>query len=194
MLPDLRAYVPLPLGSVLAARFALGALVVLSSSSRLDCPREVPNCDDASKRLGPQSYRLRGGGANCNRGFLAGRLDDNYDSNGVPSSTRAGGTRRWESSVELRVPVGESLGVVLFADAGDVSDVGRRDHRHARFRFSHLNTALGFGLRYFSVIGAIRLDAAWRVPGWQVLSNEPDYFQSKGALPSAVHLTIGEAF
>jgi len=171
MLPDLRAYVPLPLGSVLAVRFALAALVVLDADHGLD---------DKSQRLGPQGYRLRGGGANSNRGFLAGRLGDSTD----------GGTRRWESSVELRVPVGESLGAVLFADAGDVSDV-----KKPRFRFSHLNTALGFGLRYYSVIGALRLDAAWRVPGLQVLSDEPAQVDhASGAWPSAVHLTIGEAF
>jgi translocation and assembly module TamA len=166
-MPDLRAYVPLFFDVVLAARFMLGALFVSSAS---------PNLPADAALLGPEVYRLRGGGANGNRGFAPGELGDGID----------GGTRRWESSLEARVPLSENVGVVLFGDVGDV-------HRETSFRFSHLNTALGFGLRYFSVLGALRFDAGWRVPGWQVVG-EPQPALKVGVLPSAAHLTIGEAF
>jgi outer membrane translocation and assembly module TamA len=177
--PEARAYIPLPFDVVFAVRTAAAALFIFDASS---------DVDDLSERLGPSIYRLRGGGANSNRGFLAGRLGAGLQ----------GGLRRWESSLELRVPFGSSLGSVLFADFGDVND-------GERFRFGHLNTSLGFGLRYFTVIGALRLDAGFRIPGWQRARQPADGssdiepgadefpFPGKGP-PGALHLTIGESF
>jgi translocation and assembly module TamA len=171
--PEARGYVPVGLGMVVAARFALGMLYILSAS---------PGLDETSERLGPQVYRLRGGGAQSNRGFAPGLLGD-----GV-----LGGIRRWESSLELRVPLNSSFSLAVFGDMGDV-------HAGKGFRFTHLNTSLGAGLRYRTVIGPIRLDVGYR----------PDALQrARGATPSdapqtnlglarfdgAIHLTIGESF
>jgi outer membrane translocation and assembly module TamA len=167
VVPDARAYVPVFWDIVLAARFMLGALFVYNADASLP---------ELAAELGPQVYRLRGGGANGNRGFAAGRLGDGID----------GGTRRWESSIELRIPLGGNLGLTLFGDAGDV-------HQQPSFRFSHLNTSVGVGLRYYSVIGAVRFDAGWRVPGAQVVGGPEPEFDASG-WPSALHLTIGEAF
>jgi outer membrane protein assembly factor BamA len=180
ILPEARAYQRLPLRIVLAQRFAIGALFVLDHDEALDETSEV---------LGPQVYRLRGGGANSNRGFSAGRLGAGLD----------GGTRRWEASFEVRVPLNDDLGFVLFFDAGDV-DAGEFDAetgevtRAAKLRFSHLNASAGVGLRYYSIIAPIRLDAGWRIPAWQVVdgSAQPDVETS--VWPSALHLTLGEAF
>jgi outer membrane protein assembly factor BamA len=166
IIPDLRGYVPVFWDLVLAARFSIGALFVLDSA----------DLDPTSKALGPQSYRLRGGGAYSNRGFSAGELGDGID----------GGIRRWEGSLELRVPLGGDFGVTLFGDVGDVS-------RGTAIRFSHLNTATGLGLRYYSIIGAIRLDAAWRIPGLQRAGVEQEPIKIS-VEPSAMHLTIGESF
>ncbi|HTV18128.1 MAG TPA: POTRA domain-containing protein, partial [Polyangiaceae bacterium] len=85
--PEVRTYLPLPLDIVFAQRFALAGLFVLDARSSLD---------DLSRQLGPNNYRLRGGGASSNRGFLAGQLGVGLE----------GGTRRWETSLELRVPIG----------------------------------------------------------------------------------------
>jgi outer membrane protein assembly factor BamA len=178
MIPDARVYLPLPWSIVFAARFALGASFVSSPSPALDV---------RSARLGPQNYRLRGGGAGSNRGFLAGRL----------GASEFGGTRRWEGSVELRIPIGGDFGVVVFGDVGDVSDsAGETKLAGATlptFQFRRLNLATGLGLRYFSVLGAIRLDAGWRIPGVQTFGVADDGV-TLGAAPSAVHFTIGEAF
>jgi translocation and assembly module TamA len=171
--PDARAYLPLPLASVLALRFNVGALLIFDASSSLD---------DLSLRLGPSSYRLRGGGANGVRGFLPGDL-------GVGSQ---GGLRRWESMLEWRVRFGESLTLVAFMDMGDVND-------EPDFRWGHLNTTLGFGFRYFTVVGPIRLDAGFRVIDWQRADGSPgiedgaDTFPLTDA-PGALHLTIGDSF
>ncbi len=166
--PDLRGYVPVFWDVVLAARFAVGMMFVREAAAELD---------ETSAALGPQTYRLRGGGATSNRGFSAGRLGAGVE----------GGARRWEASLELRIPLGGELGLALFGDAGDVS-------RARQFRFDHWNAAAGFGVRYYSILGALRLDAGWRLPGLQVIgdASEPDF--DSGVLPSAIHLTIGEAF
>jgi translocation and assembly module TamA len=171
--PEVRTYVPLPLDIVFAQRLALASLFVFDSNSDLD---------EDSRELGPNNYRLRGGGANSNRGFVAGTLGVGLD----------GGTRRWETSLELRVPIGQSFVVAGFADFGDVS-------RDGSFRFSHLNTTLGYGLRYHTVIGAIRLDVGYRVPAWQRTDGsngiEPDANELLfSSTPGAMHLTIGDPF
>jgi len=171
--PDARGYVPLGLGLVLAGRFAVGALYVLDASPRLD---------PQSRQLGPQAYRLRGGGAQSNRGFGPGQLGDGL----------LGGTRRWESSLELRVPLTASFSMVVFSDVGDV-------HAANSFRFSHLNTAVGGGLRYRTLIGPIRLDVGYRPPALQRIdgteSRDEHYTDLRFTrFDGAIHLTIGESF
>ncbi len=171
--PDLRAYVRLPFDIVWANRAAAAAFFITDASPELDLP---------SQRLGPHAYRLRGGGAYSNRGFLAGTLGV-----GLP-----GGIRRWEASTELRVPLGSSLVLAGFVDLGDVSD-------GAKFRFTHLNTSAGYGLRYYTVLGAIRLDVGHRVLAWQgwnagASSAEDISTLPFTDLPGAVHLTIGDPF
>jgi outer membrane translocation and assembly module TamA len=171
--PEARAYIPFPLDIVFAQRVAIAALFVTDAN---------PALDPLSQQLGPNNYRLRGGGASSNRGFLAGGLGVGLD----------GGTRRWETSFELRVPIGQSFVVAGFADLGDVS-------RGGSFRFGHLNTTLGYGLRYYTVIGAIRLDVGYRIPSWQRLDGsngiEPEANELPlSTAPGALHLTIGDPF
>jgi outer membrane translocation and assembly module TamA len=171
--PEARGYVPLGLGLVLAARFGIGALFIFDADSELDAD---------ARRLGPQAYRMRGGGAQGNRGFLPGQLGD----------SRKGGIRSWESSLELRVPLAQSFSIVGFCDVGDVNG-------EPHFRFSHLNTAFGGGIRYRTIVGPIRLDAAARPDNLQWIHGEggdkKEYDTSLFEnFEGAVHLTIGEAF
>ena len=170
--PEVRTYVPLPLDVVFAQRFAIASLFVFEAATDLD---------PVSRELGPTNYRLRGGGASSNRGFIAGTLGDGID----------GGTRRWEASLELRIPIGQSFVLAGFADAGDVS--------RGAYRFGHLNTTLGYGLRYFSLIGAIRLDVGYRIASWQRADGSNGIEPGANELPfssapGAVHLTIGDPF
>ncbi len=171
--PEARGYAPLGLGMVLAGRFALGSLHVFDASSSLDAD---------AQRLGPQAYRLRGGGAQSNRGFGPGQLGDGL----------VGGIRRWESSLELRVPLSESFSIAAFTDMGDV-------HAQDTFRFRHINTAVGGGMRYRTIIGPIRLDVGYRPSGWQrvggaVAPNGPYTDLGFTKFDGAIHLTIGESF
>src|SRR5690606_13120099 len=117
--PEARGYVPLFWDLVWANRVLLGTIHVLSASDELD---------PVARALGPTTYRLRGGGANSNRGFLAGTL----------GAGLTGGIRRWEASSELRVPIGASFVLAGFFDMGDVND-------QPAFRFDSLNATAGHG-------------------------------------------------
>ncbi|QQR89641.1 MAG: hypothetical protein IPJ88_15815 [Myxococcales bacterium] len=85
----------------------------------------------------------------------------------------------------------------MFADAGDVS-------QSKQFRFDHPQTTLGLGFRYHTIIGPIRFDAGWRVPGAQVIGKDERDPERAGkpsdasllffGFPGALHLTIGESF
>ncbi len=173
LVPEARGYLPLPLDIVFAARVALGAIFISEASTELD---------ELSRQLGPTSYRLRGGGANSNRGFLPGEL-------GVGVQ---GGLRRWESSAELRFAFGESFGLVGFFDMGDVND----GHQ---YRFGYLNSSAGGGLRYHTVIGVLRLDLGFRIRKWQRADGSDGIESDANKLPwsrtpGALHFTIGESF
>jgi hypothetical protein len=179
--PEVRGYVPLPYGLVLAARAGIGLIHIWSSDARTE----------ELRRLGPRPYRLRGGGPYSVRGVQAGALGRRDDD----LLYFPGGTRSWIASMELRVPLGDSLGIATFLDAGDV-DAGDSGTK-PRFRFDRPNTTLGAGVRYKTLVGPIRLDVGWLVPGLQgdqtgqgAVNRKDPLFRFNGA----VQLTIGEAF
>jgi len=191
--PEARFYAPLPARMVLAARLGLGATFILGS-----------DVDDlVTRRLGPDRYRLRGGGATSVRGYLPGALGD----------SRLGGVRRWEATVELRVPVTVDFGIVVFADTGDVHGAytledrpisdGRLDNirfsGRPRFRFENPHLSVGLGLRYHTLVGPLRFDVGFQIPGAQRTSGAETAAEANSTLPftdlgGAVHLTIGESF
>jgi translocation and assembly module TamA len=170
--PDARGYVPLGLGIVLAMRFAIGWIQIFKAGSKLDAD---------SKAVGPQNYRLRGGGAQSNRGFAPGTLGAGVE----------GGTRRWEGSVELRIPITRSFSVALFTDMGNVI-------RKPVFVFRNLNTAIGGGLRYRTPVGPLRFDVGWRPPSLQVIGGGQGSTETTRTFgrtfEGAVAITIGEPF
>ena len=200
LVPDLRAYAPLgPL--VLAGRFRLGWMHIFNFD---------PNLDTTSANLGPLPYRLRAGGPTGNRGYAATELGHNppagADLTEVVYEPGDGGLYRWEASLELRVPLNDSFGLVGFADAGDLNSGfewnGVANGR--TFRFNYLRLTLGLGLRYQTIIGPIRLDIGWLIPPAQVINpGEEDVvpaltplFGSDSARfgYGAIHLSIGESF
>ena len=87
------------------------------------------------------------------------------------------------STAELRLRLGNQLGLALFYDMGDVN-------AEPSFRFNEPNPSLGFGARYLTPVGTIRGDFGFRLGS----SNDDD---EKGTLfghPGALHITLGEAF
>jgi len=187
--PEVRGYAPLPLSSTLAFRFGMGAMFIFS--------RDQNRLDLVGQALGPQNYRLRSGGPTSHRGFFGGFLGDpgRIDSlNREGSDARNdGGLRRWEAGVEWRVPVTQAFATALFMDFGDVN-------RGQVWRFRYIRAAAGFGFRYQTPVGPIRLDFGFLVPKWQVIGGDapPNAFNIfkfiRGGVPGAIHFTIGEAF
>jgi outer membrane translocation and assembly module TamA len=196
--PELRRYIPLPYGLVLAGRAGIGLIHIYGTNAKTN----------ELRRLGPRPYRLRGGGPYSVRGVAAGQLglrdadlppEDAVQTD--PSTQRLllrgfpGGTRSWIASLELRVPLGESFGIAGFMDAGDVD--GGYGTTRGSFRFNRPNTTLGAGLRYKTLVGPLRLDFAWLVPGLQGDTSDARRVDRRDPLfgiVGAVHLTIGEAF
>ncbi|MFW5876084.1 MAG: BamA/OMP85 family outer membrane protein [Myxococcota bacterium] len=171
--PEARGYVPLPLDIVLAVRFGIAAIFITDADQGLI---------QSAQKLGPEQYRLRGGGPSSNRGFIPGDLGAGIE----------GGRRRWEANVELRVPLTESFGLVAFTDFGDVTF-------SKSYRFDHWHPSVGGGLRYKTPVGPLRLDVGYRLPGVQVLGgpDPPSRFEADlgfATFPGAIHLTIGESF
>ncbi len=179
--PEVRQFLPLPYGLVLAARAGIGLISIFETNAR------TPEL----RRLGPRPYRLRGGGPYSVRGVQAGMLGRRNEDSGI----FPGGTKSWIASLELRIPLGDSFGIATFIDVGDV-DAGS-DTRKPAFRFDRPNTTVGAGLRYKTLVGPIRLDVGALVPGLQgsqydsyMVDRRDPLFKFNGA----VQLTIGEAF
>lgn len=207
---DARGYIPLGGGVVLAGRFAIGLTEVLAAYGL-----DPANVYDLAL-LGPFSEQLVGGGAVSNRGYPAGYLGDverrAIESRPLPDGTEtvhtpvliSGGIRRWEASLELRIPITPDIGFVLFADAGDVT-------RLRQLRFDIPQISPGFGLRLHTVVGTIRFDWGFRPEALVAFGPDTRAVQCQSAaqtacrpvsdinlgfvvIPGAIHLTIGEAF
>lgn len=199
---DSRGYLPLPFGIVLAARARFGFMSVDGTS--IDVPPFAPVDDSAGAaeamrtrillvddlaRFGPLPHRLRGGGQNSVRGYAPNTLGDvQIISDGRVDRLVSGGLRQWEGSLELRIPITENLGTALFVDAGDVS-------RSTSWRFDRPQTSFGAGLRYHTLVGPLRLDAAVAPKDLQVVGTDDRLRTGVQEVDGlVVSFTIGEAF
>lgn len=147
-------YSPLSSGRlVIAGRVALGSLV----GARQD---EIPD-----GRL------FFAGGGSSVRGYDFRSLGPT-----LPNGDVVGGRSLFESSIELRTKVTDSIGVVPFVDVGQAFANDVPDFKEP------LKVGAGIGVRYYTGIGAIRADLAVPInPG-------------RGDPAFALYLGIGEAF
>ncbi len=162
--PEVRGYVPVgPV--VLATRARLGAIFGVI----------------------PVTERFFGGGANSMRGFGERQMSPYVDTVilGQLVHVPYGGGALLELSEEARFPIGTLLGLklggVTFLDGGDDTE------RLSDIDPSNLHWAAGAGLRVHTLIGAVRLDLAWRLNRYGVADPDP-------GSRFAFHLSIGEAF
>jgi outer membrane protein assembly factor BamA len=209
--PELRTYVPISKTVTFATRTTVGLLFPSNYGGTLQSPL-VPT-DPASLR-DQQILLLRAfysGGPNSNRGYpfrgvgphgVVGFLvpstafcdpaDPSTKAN--PSCQRPlGGLTLWEASAEVRFPLFGPLRAALFVDASDVA----REVTRLRFNYPHLSP--GFGLRYATPVGPVRLDIGYRVPfaqkvGAQALTYNEGNPSTILGLPIAIHFGLGEAF
>ncbi len=118
----------------------------------------------------PLSERFFGGGANSHRGFPVNQAGPRDPTTGFP----IGGGALFVNSFELRFPlIGENIGGVLFHDAGNIYSRFRRisfrrrqdaitvDGTTAGYEFDYMVHAVGFGLRYKTPVGPVRLDLGY---------------------------------
>ena len=122
----------------------------------------------------PASERFFAGGDTTIRGFA-------LDTVGTPKTISASGFPRGGNGVlimnaELRIPVWRDVGAAVFTDGGNVFE------RVTDFRVSDLRGSVGFGVRYRSPIGPVRVDLGFKV----------DRRESEGR--SVLHFSIGQAF
>ena len=125
----------------------------------------------ASTDILPASRRLYSGGGGSVRGFAfqtVGPLDEDDDP--------LGGRSAIELGAEVRVRITEEIGVVPFIEGGIVGNEPMPDFEE------EFLWALGLGLRYFTVIGPLRLDLAFPING----RDSDDVFQ--------FYISLGQAF
>ncbi len=120
----------------------------------------------------PLPERLLGGGATSHRGFPENQAGPRDAVTGFP----IGGSATLFNNLELRFPlIGENLGGVVFHDAGNVyrslSDISFRYSQPIGtlppvngaaplpdYKFNYMVQTVGFGIRYRTPIGPVRLD------------------------------------
>jgi outer membrane protein assembly factor BamA len=163
--------------------------VVLATSARLGMaagfPRRVIRADEEGRPVAdvvrdlPASERFFAGGDTTVRGFALDQLGTRatIDDDGFP----IGGNALVILNAELRVPIAGGFGVVGFFDTGNVFE-------HTRdVDFAQLRSAVGFGVRYRSPVGPIRVDVGFKV-------NRRDIAEGRREAPAAVHISLGQAF
>ena len=123
----------------------------------------------------PASERFFAGGDTTIRGYA-------LDTVGAPETISPTGFPRGGNAVlilnaELRVPVWRDFGTALFIDGGNVFE------RVTHFDIGELKGSVGFGIRYRSPIGPVRLDLGFKL-------ERGDFDGGR----SVLHFSIGQAF
>ncbi|HJE25834.1 MAG TPA: autotransporter assembly complex protein TamA [Methylorubrum populi] len=140
---------------VLAGRLGFGSV----SGARLD---EIPD-----------NFRFFAGGGGSVRGYAFRTLGPRG-----PFNLPIGGRSLLEASIEARIKVTDTIGVVPFFDAGTAfaSSLPDFDER--------IRKAAGIGVRYYTGIGPIRADLAFPL----------DRIKGNRELPVALYISLGQAF
>src|ERR1035437_1363339 len=128
----------------------------------------------------PLPERFFGGGGTSNRGFPENQAGPRDPVTGFP----LGGTAVLFNQIELRFPlIGDNIAGVLFHDAGNAySSLGNlsfRVHQRSLQDFDYMVHSVGFGIRYRTPVGPIRVDLAYSI-------NPPHFFGFKGSLQDLV--------
>ncbi|MBI4476350.1 MAG: BamA/TamA family outer membrane protein [Acidobacteria bacterium] len=160
--------------------FAAGARLGLADGFAREVPATGPEGTAIVEIVEdvPASERFFAGGDTTVRGFVLDRLGaaGTIDVDGFPR----GGNALMILNAEIRLPVWRDLGAVGFIDAGNV--FAQVDD----FDFGEIRGAVGFGLRYRSPVGPIRVDLGFALDRREI-GGRPE------RLP-VLHISIGQAF
>ncbi|MCO5092807.1 autotransporter assembly complex family protein [Bosea sp. (in: a-proteobacteria)] len=119
----------------------------------------------------PATRRFYAGGGGSVRGYAYRSLSPLG-----PFNQLTGGRSLLEASLEARIKVTDTIGIVPFFDAGTAFETSLPDGKE------RLRMAAGLGLRYYTGIGPIRVDVAAPLN------------PRKGDRPAALYVSIGQAF
>lgn len=156
-----------------ASYYQIGKRLVLARSTQVGDIYGFNFNGDPLERI-PLPERFFGGGGTSHRGFPEDQAGPRDTSTGFP----LGGTALLFNQTELRFPlIGDDIGGVLFHDMGNVySSLGNlsfRVHQRDLQDFDYMVHAVGFGVRYRTPVGPVRLDLGYSV-------NPPHFFGFKG--------------
>lgn len=134
----------------------------------------------------PLAERFFGGGPDSLRAFAfdqAGPRDSGAPlvaggPSSAPTGLPLGGNALFYNNVELRFPlIGSNIGGVVFEDMGNVftslGDMSLSYHQPNQKDFNYTAQAVGFGIRYKTPVGPLRLDLAYAL-------NPPSFVGFKG--------------
>lgn len=126
----------------------------------------------------PASERFFGGGDTTIRGFALDTLGtpDTLDKDGFP----IGGNATVIFNAELRATVRAKIQAVGFLDTGNVFA------RTTDIDLGRLRSAVGFGVRYRSPVGPIRVDLGFKMHREQIAGRREGL--------TALHISLGQAF
>ena len=180
------AYRRLPADLVFAAGARLGLARGFELTFPTLLPFFVPNDEgflvrqdgDDVKDLPASERFFAGADAGPVRGFALDQLGDDQtiDENGFPT----GGNAMIVLNAELRLPVTAAMQVVGFLDAGNIFD------HVSNIRLDRIRGAVGFGVRYRSPVGPIRVDLGFKL-------DRREFGGQRESL-TALHVSIGQAF
>ncbi|WP_439494264.1 autotransporter assembly complex protein TamA [Bosea sp. (in: a-proteobacteria)] len=119
----------------------------------------------------PATRRFYAGGGGSVRGYAYRTLSPLG-----PLNRLTGGRSLFEASLEARIKITDTIGVVPFFDAGTAFEGSVPDFKQ------RLQMAAGLGLRYYTAIGPIRVDVAAPLN------------PRKGDKPVSLYVSIGQAF
>ena len=141
----------------------IGKKFVLARATSFGIVHPLHNVADPNTTI-PLPEHFFSGGATSERGFPDLQAGPRDPVTGFP----LGGTALLMNQTELRFPLlFENVGGVLFHDMGNVyaspSSISFRTDQHGIGDFDYMNHAVGFGIRYRTPIGPVRLDLAYSI-------------------------------
>jgi outer membrane protein insertion porin family len=141
----------------------IGRKYVLARATSFGIVHPLHNVTDPNTVI-PLPEHFFSGGATSERGFPDLQAGPRDLVTGFP----LGGTALLMNQTEFRFPLlGDNVGGVLFHDMGNVytspSSISFRTDQHGISDFDYMNHAVGFGIRYRTPIGPVRLDLAYSI-------------------------------
>lgn len=146
-----------------ASYHRLGPKLVLARETQMgiETAWRVPANADPTNPI-PLPERFYGGGGNTQRGFPENQAGTRDTLTGFP----LGGSALFFNNTELRFPLfGANISGVLFEDAGNIyanpKSMSFRTKQRNLADFNYMVHAAGFGVRYRTPVGPIRVDFAY---------------------------------